>query len=154
MVTTAAATELTEAQRAGIGLVTRRPLVVSPLEAFFALHPGDRALVKVGEAVSRGQPILEHYADQKTIVFAGASSPDWHGAPGERWTQVSGGRERDGDALASGELLFRSGGSWRIAGGERPHPVEAPFDGVVEAVRPGTGVSLRTTSSGIVLEGV
>jgi hypothetical protein len=148
-VVTADPAELTEAQRAGIGVITRRTLVASPLDAFFALHPGDRALVNAGEAVGRGEPILEHYADQKTIVVAGAASADGHGAPGDRWTQVTARRSADTEAPTGGELLFRSGGSWRIAGGERPHPVEAPFAGIVEAVRPGIGVTVRTMSSGI-----
>jgi hypothetical protein len=44
------------AQLTGLGLITHRTLVASPVDAFFGLHPGDRALVKAGEAVGRGQP--------------------------------------------------------------------------------------------------
>ena len=46
-----------------------------------------------------------------------------------------------------GELLFRSGGRWRIAAGERGDPLEAPFAGVVRDVRPGMGVTIRSTAS-------
>ena len=49
----------------------------------------------------------------------------------------------------TGELLFRSGGKWRIAGGDHPDPIEAPFAGVVHDVRPGAGVTVRTTASAI-----
>ena len=94
------------------------------------------------------QDILEQYGDLRTIVLPGTASPAGHGAPGERWSQPPSKRARDGDATQpTGELLFRSGGSWRIAGGERPHPIEAPFSGVVQAVRPGTGVTIRSTSA-------
>jgi hypothetical protein len=134
----------------GLALVTRRPLVVSPVDAMFALRPGDRPLVKAGEAVSRGQPILEHYRDPRTIVVAGIEPGDGPPAPGERWIEPSARRGgRDGDP-AGGELLFRSGGRWRIAGGDQPDRIEAPFAGAVHEVRSGTGVILRTTASAIV----
>ena len=57
------AAELTVGRRLGFALLSPRTLVVSPIDAFFGLHPGDRALVKTGEAVGRGQPIVEHYRD-------------------------------------------------------------------------------------------
>lgn len=144
------AAELTAAQRVGMDLIATRTLVVSPVDAFFGLHPGDRPLVKAGEAVGRGQPIVEHYRDPRTIVVAGSGSADAARAPGERWSEPAGRRVRDGDATPGGELLFRSGGKWRIAGGERPDPIEAPFAGIVHEVRPGTGVTVRTTASAIV----
>jgi biotin carboxyl carrier protein len=148
--TAADVAELTAVQRAGMALIAHRTLVASPVDAFFALHPGDRPLVKAGEAVGRGQPILEQYGDARTIVVAGDASAEGNSAPGERWTQAAARRGREGEATpAGGELLFRSGGNWRIAGGERPHPIEAPFSGVVQSVRPGTGVTVRSAASGI-----
>jgi len=135
---------------AGLELVAKRPLVITPVDAFFGLQPGDRPLVKAGEAVSRGQSIVEHYRDPRTIVVGGPVAEDGAGVPGERLAIGSGRRGRDGDAAPSGELLFKSGGTWRVAGGEGPEPVEAPFSGVVHEVRPGTGVTLRTTASAIV----
>ena len=142
------AAELNVAQRLGFGLVSPRTLVMSPIDAFFGLYPGDRALVKAGEAVGRGQPIVEHYRDPRTIVHAGDGSVDGPGAPGERWSEAPGRTDESG-GTPSGELLFRSGGKWRIAGGDHPEPVEAPFAGVVHDVRSGTGVTVRTTASAI-----
>lgn len=136
-------------QPSDLALVSRRPLLVSPVDAQFRLHPGDRPLVKAGEAVSRGQPIIEHYRDPRTIVVAGLESAGGPPTPGDHWSEPAGRRPREGDPKPSGELLFRSSGRWRIAGGDRPDPIEAPFAGVVQDVRPGTAVTLRTPSSAI-----
>src|SRR5215211_7637792 len=68
---------------AGLELVARRTLLVSPLHAFFRLHPGDRPLVKAGEAVGRGQPLLEHHRDPRTIVVAGPIGEDGTAGPGQ-----------------------------------------------------------------------
>jgi hypothetical protein len=135
---------------AGLELVAKRPLLVSPVDAFFRLAPGDRPLVKAGEAIGRGQPILEHYRDPRTIVVTGRVTEDGPGTPGERLAAGPGRRPRDGGAARGGELLFRSAGTWRVAGGEGVEPVEAPFAGVVQDVRPGTGVTLRSIASAIV----
>ena len=136
--------------RAGLELVAKRTLVVSPLDAFFRLRPGDRPLVGTGEAVSRGQPILEHYRDPRTIVAAEVpSGEDGPPTPGERWSEPPGRHVQERDVTPGGELLFRSGGRWRIAGGDRPDPVESPFAGVAHDVRPGTGVTVRTPSRAI-----
>jgi hypothetical protein len=136
-------------QLAGMALIATRTLVASPVDAFFALRPGDRALVKAGEAVGRGEPLIEHYRDPRTIVATGAVAAEGPGVPGERWTEAPGRRGRDGESMPGGELLFRSGGKWRIAGGDRPDPIEAPFAGSVHEVRPGTGVTVRTAGSAI-----
>jgi len=136
------------AYRDGLLLVSRRELVRQPVDAYFPLRPGDRALVQEGEAVSRAQPIIEHYRDARTIATetpppAGASSPGEHvGGP-------SGRGGRGGEAGVTGELLFRSGGRWRLAGGEQAEPLEAPFAGVVQQVRAGAGITLRAAASAI-----
>ncbi|MEO8272670.1 MAG: hypothetical protein ABI620_01220 [Chloroflexota bacterium] len=137
------------AERAGMALLGERTLLASPFDAFFALHPGDRPLVKAGEAVGRGQPILEHYRDPRTIVLPVAGAADGTREPGERWTQPAGRRAREGEPTIGGELLFKSAGKWRIAGGDRPDVLEAPFTGMVSDVRPGTGVTVRSTASAI-----
>jgi hypothetical protein len=134
----------------GIHLVSVRRLLMSPVDARFRLHPGDRPLVKEGEAVGRGQPILEAHRDPRTIVLAGAIGEDGTAIPGDRWSGRTGHAPRDAEAQPDGELLFRSGNRWRIAGGDRPDPLEAPFAGVVHEVRPGTGVTVRSTSSAVV----
>ena len=137
------------AEHGSLDLVAKRTLVVSPLDAFFRLHPGDRPLVKVGEAVGRGQPILEHHRDPRTIVVAGVLGEDGTAAPGDRWTGTPGHEVREGEVQPGGELLFRSGNRWRIAGGDRPDTLEVPFSGVVHDVQPGTGVTIRSLSSAI-----
>jgi hypothetical protein len=134
--------------RDGLPLVSRRELVRNPIDAYFPLRPGDRPLVQEGEAVGRGQAIIEHYRDARTIATqtppaAGASSPGEHvGGPTRR-------APRSGEAGAAGEILFRSGDSWRLAGGENAEPLEAPFAGVVQQVRAGAGVTLRAASSAV-----
>ena len=144
------ATATPPAEGRGLDLVPTRPLVTSPIDAFFRLHPGDRPLVSVGQAVGRGEAILEHHRDPRTIVVAGAVSADGTAAPGERWAGTPGHRAREGEVHPGGELLFRSGNRWRIAGGDRPDSLEAPFTGLVHDVQPGTGVTLRATSPAIV----
>jgi len=136
------------AETPGIELVARRRLLLSPVDAFFRLHPGDRALVKEGEAVGRGQPILEHFREPRTLVVSAASGEGNQQLPGDRWTSTHGrGHEQ---VSADGELLFRSGGRWRIAGGDRAEPLESPVAGVVHEVRPGAGVTIRSTANAIV----
>jgi len=131
----------------GIELVARRRLLLSPVDAFFRLHPGDRPLVKEGEAVGRGQPVLEHFREPRTLVVP-AQNGEGQPAPGDRAAPL-GSRTRDGEHL-DGELLFRSGGRWRIASGDRAEPLESPVAGVVHEVRPGAGVTIRSTANGIV----
>ena len=131
----------------GIELVARRRLLVTPVDAFFRLHPGDRALVKEGEAVGRGQPILEHYREPRTLVVPAQGDSDQQ-LPGDR-AAPPGSRGRDGQHL-DGELLFRSGGRWRIASGDRAEPLESPVAGVVHEVRPGAGITLRSTANAVI----
>jgi hypothetical protein len=138
------------ADEPGIELVARRRLLLSPVDAFFRLHPGDRALVKEGEAVGRGQPILEHFREPRTLVVPGGGGEGAQQLPGDRWTGTNGRAGREGQGTADGELLFRSGGRWRIASGDRAEPLESPVAGVVHEVRPGAGVTLRSTANAIV----
>ncbi|MEO5703393.1 MAG: hypothetical protein ABIZ52_08150 [Candidatus Limnocylindrales bacterium] len=144
------APEMSGAVRLGRELLATRTLLASPVDAFFGLHPGDRALVNAGEAVGRGQPLIEHYRDPRTIVLATDLGTDGPAAPGERWTETPGRRTNEADTSPGGELLFRSGGKWRIAGGDRPDPIEAPFAGIAHDVRPGIGVTVRTAARAIV----
>jgi hypothetical protein len=135
------------AEGPGIELVARRRLLLTPVDAFFRLHPGDRALVKEGEAVGRGQPILEHYREPRTLVVPAQGDADQQ-LPGDR-AAPPGSRGRDGQHL-DGELLFRSGGRWRIASGDRAEPLESPVAGVVHEVRPGAGITLRSTANAVI----
>lgn len=134
-------------------VVARRDLVTRPVDVTFALRPGDRPLVQAGEAVSRGQAIIERYRDVRTIVSDVALTGE-AAQPGRHHAEPAGRALRSGEPAPSGELLFRSGGRWRLAGGERPEPVEAPFAGTVHEVQPGARVTVRTASSAIRGRGV
>jgi hypothetical protein len=148
-VTAVDATWSTTAGRGGLELVGERQLATRSVDAFFPLRPGDRGLVQLGEAVSRGQAIIERYRDVRTIVSHGPPGGADPAEPGQHHTAVGARRGRADEAAASGELLFRSGGKWRLAGGERPEPVDAPFSGKVHEVRPGAGVTVRTSSAAL-----
>jgi hypothetical protein len=131
---------------AGLALVRARPLTIASLEATFALRPGDRPLVTNGEAVGRGTPLADHVRDPRTEVVS--VPPGSEGvAPGAFWARPPGRRRSAG--IERGELLFRSGGRWRIATGEHLEPLEAPFPGIVDEVRPGIGIRLRSEARGI-----
>jgi hypothetical protein len=154
---------------AGFTLVPRRPLVAGPIDAWFPLQPGDRPLVRSGQAVVRGGPLAERLRVARTIVGAGpvggpAEAPEGGqaagsggtadargggGVPGDHWQQGAARRAREGEARLEGELLFWSGGSWRIAAGERAETLEAPFAGIVREVRPGMGIRLRSPAKAL-----
>ncbi len=135
--------------QAGIGLVARRSILLSPIDVLFPLRPGDRPLVLEGEAVGRGQPIVDYVREPRTIVNAAPGADGRAVAPGERWMAAPGRRAREGEARAQGELLFRSGGRWRIATGERAESLEAPSAGVVHEVVPGSGITIRSTANAL-----
>jgi hypothetical protein len=149
MTPSGATAEPSVADRAGIELLARRPLTVSPIDIVFSLHPGDRPLVKAGESVGRGQPIVEGVREPRTIVVAGGGREEPPATPGDRWAAPPGRQAIEGESPAEGELLFRSGGRWRIASGDRAEPLEAPSAGVVHEVRAGSGLVLRSTANAI-----
>jgi hypothetical protein len=141
--------EASAASRAGLELIARRSLMMSPIDLVFPLQPGDRPLVKEGEAVGRGQPIVDHVREPRTIVVTGVGTPEEPGTPGEQWTAAPSRRPREGEAAAEGELLFRSGGRWRVATGDRAEALEAPSAGVVHEVRPGSALTIRSAATAI-----
>ncbi len=119
-----------------LGLIAARPLLVSPVEVAFALGPGDRALVAVGESVVAGARIAERLRD---ATQADVNVPaDARPIPGER--------------VAAGELLFEWRGRWRVAGGQLSEPLETPVGGIVREVRPGSAITLA--AEGHALRGV
>lgn len=131
----------------GLGLVRVRPILDGPVEATFALRPGDRALVALGEAVVRGAPLAELVRDPRTEVVADSAMPD--GAqPGDDWAPPHG-RRASRAGIDRGELLFRRAGRWRIGTAEQRDVLEAPFPGVVREVRPGIGIRLESAAWGI-----
>jgi hypothetical protein len=131
---------------AGLALVRAKPLTIRPVEATFALRPGDRPLVTLGEAIIRGAPLAVRVRDPRTEVVA--VPPGSEGVePGAFWTRAPGRRRSAG--IERGELLFRSGGRWRIGSGEQHEPLEAPFPGIVGDVRPGILIRVRSEAWGI-----
>ena len=130
----------------GLDLIRPRAVVRDNVEAWFALQPGDRAVAAIGESVVHGAPLAERLRDPRTDVAPGPTAAD--GVPGGWWSG-SPARGRGAARMVEGELLFRSGGQWRIATGEPAEPLEAPFDGLVSDVRQGAGVRLRTSLSGV-----
>jgi hypothetical protein len=132
-----------------LALVPRRSLIIGPIDARFELHPGDRPLVRVGEAVPLGAPLAERLRDARTVVLAGPAGSDAEGRPGNHWTPPPGRRLREGEAERPGELLFQSGGRWRIGSGEHAETLEAPFPGIVRELRPGTELVVRCGNRGL-----
>jgi len=149
MTTPPATTEMAPDQ-VGLELVSRRSIVVSPIDVLFPLHPGDRPLVLHGETVERGQAIVEYVRELRTIVVAGPAFDGTRAStPGDRWKASPRRRAREDEARADGELLFRSGGKWRIATGERAESLEAPAAGVVHELVPGSGITIRSTANAV-----
>jgi hypothetical protein len=137
----------------GLGLLPLRSLFVDPVDAWFDLHPGDQAFVADGEAVAAGAPLADRLRDARTAVVNGPHADDPAALPGRRWTPPPGHGhgQADGErgAERAGELLFRSGGRWRIGAGDHAEPVEAPFPGIVHDLRAGIGFRLRSSAKGI-----
>ncbi len=127
----------------GLALVPPRMLYADALEAWVDLHPGDRALVGPGQAVERDTTLAEHLRDPRTAVVEGPADGAEHAMPGRHWTPSPRRVGRDEAGEPAGELLFRSGGRWRIGTGEYSEPHAAPFGGAVVEVRPGIGLRLR-----------
>lgn len=133
----------TQASTSGLDLVRSRTLTVDGLEARFPLQPGERDLVAIGESVVRGAALAERLRDGHTEVAPGPSGRN--GIPGAWWQGPMARRPR-ARRMVQGELLFRSGGQWRIAAGDPAEPLEAPFGGTITDVRPGIEIRLRTES--------
>lgn len=126
---------------AGLALVRPRPVVVGPVEVSFALRPGDRPLVTHGQAVVRGAPLAERLRDPRTEVLSDRIESE-AAIPGTEWAPPPANHRRGEGLPERGELLFVSGGRWRLGTGDHREAIEAPFAGIVRAVRPGTGIRL------------
>ena len=132
----------------GLRLVVRRSLVAGPIDAFFPLRPGDRALVELGQAVVRDGPLAERLREPRTAVVVGPPTGAAMG-PGDTWTPPVHHRGRGGVTEPGGELLFRIGSRWRVATGDAMDPLDAPFPGIVREVRDGIGIRLRSPAKGV-----
>lgn len=133
----------------GLALIAVRCLRLGGVDARFDLHPGDRTLVVEGDRVTADEPLAERIRVGRTLVVAGPAEADDAGRPGARWAAAPGRRGQESDVDDEGELLFRSGGRWRIAAGELSEALVAPFAGSVHDVRPGIGLRVRTDAQGL-----
>jgi hypothetical protein len=130
---------------ADVRLVPARRLITAPVDALFALAPGDRPLVAPGDSVVVGAPIAERLRDPRldeVDMPEEAANP----RPGARW---SGHSRRGADEGPAGEYIFEWHGRWRISRGDITDPLETPFAGIVRDVRPGTGITIRAAGRGI-----
>ncbi|HEY7132166.1 MAG TPA: hypothetical protein VH440_07925 [Candidatus Limnocylindrales bacterium] len=135
----------------GLDLVTRRSLLSDAVEMGFALAPGDRPLVTVGDTIVPGTTIAERLRDAHlTDVPLGSIQGD--PAPGDRWTASGQSRVRRTPHPGDGELLFSHHAKWSAATGEHVEPVDCPIAGMVREIRPGIGI--RVQAQGRALPGV
>jgi hypothetical protein len=134
---------------AGLALVPHRTLLSESVDAWFALSPGDRPRVEADQAVAVADPLADRIREPRTIVLPRSPGRPGPLAPGQWWSAGAGRRARDGETPLEGELLFRSGGRWRVAAGERFETLEAPFAGLVREVRPGIGIRITADAHGI-----
>ncbi len=135
-----------------LGLVPCRRLLASPVDATFAVGPGDRILVANGSSVVVGAPLVERLRDPR--IEDKVIPDDVTPRPGDRWHP--GGRDASPDVVArpgrpatSGEYLFPWKSRWRIATGDILDPLESPVAGIVRDVRPGTSITIRAAGRGI-----
>lgn len=133
-------------------LVPRRSLIESPIDAVFALAPGDRILVEAGSSVVVGAPIAERLRDARLEdkVIPESVEP----RAGDRWHPGGRGDGPEtylgpGRPPTSGEYLFPWKSRWRIATGDIIDPLETPVAGIVREIRAGTSVTIRTAGRGI-----
>ena len=120
-----------------------RRLVVAPVDAVFALAPGDRPLVSAGDSVVVGAPIAERLRDPRLEEL---DPPEVAPRPGDRWIEPP----RRGDEPGSGgEYVFLWHDRWRVALGDLSDTLESPFAGIVREVRPGVGITIRAAGRGV-----
>ncbi|MEO8438577.1 MAG: hypothetical protein ABI562_08950, partial [Chloroflexota bacterium] len=129
---------------ADVRLVAARRLIAAPVDAVFALAPGDRPLVSAGDSVVVGAPIAERLRDPRLDEMDIPVEID--ARPGGRW---AGPPRRGQEHGPGGEYVFDWNGRWRVATGDIADVFESPFAGIVREVRPGTGITIRAAGRGI-----
>jgi hypothetical protein len=137
----------------GLELVPARPLIIHAPTIRLTLAIGDRILVRQGDAVTAGTPLVERMRDielvgpsdrrRRSIGRASRPASSSPAAPaaigrhsGEWHAQV--------DGRPSGELVIRQDGGWQIAVGNPAEILEAPAAGIVREARPGMALVLAT----------
>lgn len=135
----------------GLELVALRPLVRKAPIVWLPLAPGDRPIVVPGEAVPRGGILGQRIRSAALLEVAAAAVAD-DAVPGTWWEDDGRrhGVRRAPAGADEGELLYRSGGEWRVVAGDRSDLLEAPAAGIVREVRPGVGIGFETASSALV----
>jgi len=130
----------------GYELVPARRLVEPAIDVWFPLRPGDRPRVASGDTVTPGSSVADRVRDPRL-----AEMPlRFGGRPGERWSrEIADAGAGKRTTHQQGELLFQTGGRWRIAAGDDHDPLESPVTGVVRGVRPGISLSVRTAGSAL-----
>jgi hypothetical protein len=109
-------------------------------------------MVVPGESVVAGAPLAELLHEHRlTEATLPKDATDLRS--GAQWTdRVAGSRfpvSRRSGPPVQGELLFESGGRWRLATGEPSGILEAPAAGIAREVRPGVGIRLEVEGSGL-----
>lgn len=126
---------------ADIALVPARPFAATPVVARIPLAPGDHVAVDPGATVRAGELLIERARDAVLEQLGGRGDPEW--APGSWLPAERRGRWPIGRrSTHPGELLFVARDHWWLATASQYDPVEAPGDGIVRAIRPGTEVEL------------
>ncbi len=133
----------------GYELVPARRLFEPAMDVWFPLRPGDRPRLAAGDPVTPGAVLVDRVRDPRLTEMP----LRFGGRPGERWSrEIATGAMGRRASQQQGELLFESGGRWRIATGDTHETLESPVTGVVRGVRPGIALSVRT--AGAALRGV
>lgn len=135
----------------GLERIRERQLLREAPVVWFPLHPGDRALVKPGDAVPAGGLLLERVRAASIVDVPPASVPG-DASPGDWWIDDGHrhGLRRSRARAGAGELLYRGERAWRAIAGDRTDVVESPVAGIVREVRPGIGISMATGAVGLV----
>ena len=147
-----------DAALTGLDLVVPRPLLVSHVTVSLPLGVGDRILVRAGDAVAAGTPLVERMRDVALVEASpsgrrrGSNASD-HGTGHEAGASTS----RSGAWYAAangdmGELVAKVAGTWRMARGTPSDILEAPVDGVVSTIR--AGMALDFAPGGPAVPGV
>jgi hypothetical protein len=137
---------------AGLELVPARPLVMQAPVVRLSLAIGDRILVRPGEVVAAGTPLVERMRDVGLVapserrrsigrrLMAGAVGPAMPASIGRH----SGDWHSHANGRPSGELAVRHDGGWQIAVGNPAEVLEAPAAGIVREARAGMTIALAT----------
>jgi hypothetical protein len=133
-------------------LIPARPLLRTALIARFALAPGDKPLVKVGERIEPGAPLLERLRDPR-IEDVSRTNGERPPRSGDRWSgELSPGGLRRRSAHADGELVAPLPGNtdhWWLVTGDHRDVIESPVAGEVIEVAPSVGIRLKVRGRAI-----